>query len=264
MFTIVAWRVRERGSGRRKEADVKAVRRRRAKGWRWVEVGVGRGVAWRVEVWVGERRVERPDREIVRGGGGGGGGGGSASVGMGSECDDGGGACEPADSAFPATFRPAEAEAAEEAAAALSIPFRSRFFKNSHAACTRSGVSKLMTPMVRWMAPMGRIAFAGILTASFAALGADISAEKRWREDWNCGREVGVMRGRRRKWVSWGLGFGGMVHKGGRGSMDVWRGRVPRGNMVVERESSWALSVEYWILILPSLRRSAPEVLHMR
>ena len=34
-------------------------------------------------------------------------------------------------------------------------------------------------------------------------------------EDWSCGREVGVTSGRRRKWVSWGFGLGGIVGMGG-------------------------------------------------
>lgn len=218
MFTIVAWRVRGRGSGRRKEADVKAVRRRVAKGWRWVEAGeVGIGVAWKVEVWVGERRVERPVREIVKACGGGG-----ASIAM----DFGtaavaGGAREPAMSALTASFT------AADAAAALSIPCTSKFLRKSQAASTRSGVSKLMTPMVRWIAPTGRMAFAGSLAASFASLGGDdISAAKRWREDCSWGRDVGVTRGRRRKWVSWGFGLGGMVDGDGPW---MWRGVVVEG-----------------------------------
>lgn len=40
MLTSVAWRVRGRGSGTRKEAAVKAVRRARAKGWRCGDEGV--------------------------------------------------------------------------------------------------------------------------------------------------------------------------------------------------------------------------------
>ena len=47
--------------------------------------------------------------------------------------------------------------------------------------------------------------------ASPVSLGAVTSAAKRWIEDWSCGRELGVTRGRRRKWVSLGFGFGGMV-----------------------------------------------------
>lgn len=67
-----------------------------------------------------------------------------------------------------------------------------------------------MTPMVRWMAPTGRMALAGSL-ASPDSLGVVTSAAKRWSEACSCGRDVGVTRGRRRKWVSWGFGFGGMV-----------------------------------------------------
>lgn len=73
--------------------------------------------------------------------------------------------------------------------------------------------------MVRWIAPIGRMALAGSVAAPESLLGVVTSAAKRWREDWSWGREVGVTRGRRRKWVSWGLGFGGMV--GGRGPW-VW------------------------------------------
>ena len=106
MFTIVAWRDRGRGSGRRKEADVKAARRAVAKGWRGVEVGMGVGVAWRVEVWEGERRVERPVREIVRGCGGG------ASVGVGSEIAGGGGSGGFAESGLIDSFTSVEVEEA--------------------------------------------------------------------------------------------------------------------------------------------------------
>ena len=67
-----------------------------------------------------------------------------------------------------------------------------------------------MTPMVRWIAPTGRMAFAGSWDSP-ESFGVVTWAAKRWREDCSCGRVVGVTRGRRRKWVSWGLGFGGMV-----------------------------------------------------
>ena len=77
-----------------------------------------------------------------------------------------------------------------------------------------------MTPMVKWMAPTGRMALAGSV-ASADSVGVVTSAAKRWREDCSCGREVGVTRGRRRKWVSWGFGFGGMV---GGGDPWVWAG----------------------------------------
>ena len=66
-----------------------------------------------------------------------------------------------------------------------------------------------MTPMVRWIDPTGRMALAGSV-ASPESLGAVTSAAKRWIEDWSCGREVGVTSGRRRKWVSWVFGFGGI------------------------------------------------------
>ena len=61
--------------------------------------------------------------------------------------------------------------------------------------------------MVRWRAPTGRIAFAGIVSSA-EALGEVTSEVKRWREAWNCGFDEGVMSGRQRKWVSGG--FGGM------------------------------------------------------
>ena len=67
-----------------------------------------------------------------------------------------------------------------------------------------------MTPMVRWIDPTGRMALAGSV-ASPGTLGVATSAAKRWIEDWSCGRDVGVTSGRRRKWVSWGFGFGGIV-----------------------------------------------------
>ena len=66
-----------------------------------------------------------------------------------------------------------------------------------------------MTAMVRWIAPIGRMAFAGNLTSP-ASLGVDVSAAKRWSEDCNCGRDVSVTRGRRRKCVSFAVGFGDM------------------------------------------------------
>ena len=90
----MAWRDRERGSETRKEAVVKVWRRRRAKGCRWGDERVGRGTAWRVEVWVGEWWVVRDVRVRVRGVGG----GASASGGMGSETADAGDVCEGAES----------------------------------------------------------------------------------------------------------------------------------------------------------------------
>ena len=95
------------------------------------------------------------------------------------------------------------------------MPWISKLFRKAQAASTRSGVSRLITPMVRWIAPTGRMAFAGNLAASPASLGVVTSAVKRWREDCSCGRDVGVTRGRRRKCVSWGFGLGGMVGGGG-------------------------------------------------
>ena len=71
-----------------------------------------------------------------------------------------------------------------------------------------------MTPMVRWIDPTGRIALAGRV-ASPESLGVVTSAAKRWIEAWSCGREEGVTRGRRRKWVSLGFGLGGIVGMGG-------------------------------------------------
>ena len=101
-------------------------------------------------------------------------------------------------------------------AAALSMLLTSRPLRKLHAASTCSGVSRLMTPIVKWMAPTGRIALMGkvgsSLLESLLSLGVVTSVAKRWREDCNCGREVDVARGRRRKWVSFGfLGAGAMV-----------------------------------------------------
>ena len=98
--------------------------------------------------------------------------------------------------------------------AALSMSCISKLFRYLHASSTRSGVSKLMTPMVRWIDPTGRIALAGIVDSP-ESLGAVTSAAKRWIEAWSCGREEGVTRGRRRKWVSLGFGLGGIVGMGG-------------------------------------------------
>lgn len=64
--------------------------------------------------------------------------------------------------------------------------------------------------MVRWIAPTGRMALGGSVSPLVSS-GAVISAESLCREEYRCGREVGVARGRSRKCVSCGLGFGGMV-----------------------------------------------------
>ena len=70
-----------------------------------------------------------------------------------------------------------------------------------------------MTPIVKWMAPTGRMALMGrvgsSLLESLLSLGVVTSVAKRCREDCSCGRDVGVARGKRRKWVSFGfLGAG--------------------------------------------------------
>lgn len=170
----------------------------------------------------GGRRVCRPERVVVRGCGSGDGGssfreadgGGGAVTGSGRTIFvdgrvEGGGAAEPVLPCFPK----------EPSEAVLSIACISKLFNNLHAASTRSGVSRLMTPMVRWIDPTGRMALVGSMPSP-ASLGVVTSAAKRWSEDCSCGRVVGVTRGRRRKWVSLGLGVGGMV-----GSRGPWGGR---------------------------------------
>ena len=86
--------------------------------------------------------------------------------------------------------------------AAASRAEMSSEWRKEVAASRRAGVGRLMTPMVRWRAETGRMAFKGM------ALEEVTSEVKRAREAWNWGLEVGVMRGRQRKWVS--AGFGGM------------------------------------------------------
>ena len=184
-----------------------------------------------MEEEVGARRVWRPVRVVRRGGGGGGAGAGAASVGgmfvdSGTAVGGGGGGGEAAESALSTAFA-----CSVERAAACSMPCTSRLFRNSQAASTRSGVSRLMTPMVRWIAPTGRMALAGRAGSPESLLGVVTSAAKRWREAWSCGREEVVTRGRRRKWVSWGFGLGGMV--GGRRPWGLGKGR--QGREVVVR-----------------------------
>ena len=104
-------------------------------------------------------------------------------------------------------------------AAALSMLLTSNSLRKLHAASTCSGVSRLMTPIVKWIAPTGRMALMGrigsSLVESVLSLGVVTSSAKRWREDCSCGRDVGVASGRRRKWVSCGfLGAGAMVDLG--------------------------------------------------
>ena len=89
-----------------------------------------------------------------------------------------------------------------------------------------------MTPMVKWIDPTGRIDLAGSW-ASPDSLGVETSAAKRWSEDWSCGRDVGVTRGKRRKCVSWGLGFGGMA-----GVEGPWVGRGACGGRCGSRRGS--------------------------
>lgn len=43
------------------------------------------------------------------------------------------------------------------------------------------------------------------------SLGVVTSAAKRWREACSCGRDVGVARGRRRKWLSFGFLVAGAI-----------------------------------------------------
>ena len=75
--------------------------------------------------------------------------------------------------------------------------------------------------MVRWRAPTGRMAFAG-MASSAEALGEVTSEVKRWREAWNWGFEEGFMSGRQRKWVSWGFGGIGGLEEGD----TVWKALV--------------------------------------
>lgn len=101
-------------------------------------------------------------------------------------------------------------------------------------------VGRLITPRVRWRVPRGRIALSGILvvrvecwlgmedgfSASLSSSCSDSLASPSWgeteggwglrarllnfdREELNWGRDVGVMRGRQRKWVG-GAFLGGM------------------------------------------------------
>ena len=94
------------------------------------------------------------------------------------------------------------------------MSYISKLNRNLHASSTRSGVGRLMTPMVKWMDPTGRIALAGRTRAASPDslfFGVVTSAAKREIEDWSCGREADVARGRSRKCVSGGFGFGGMV-----------------------------------------------------
>ena len=78
---------------------------------------------------------------------------------------------------------------------------RSRERRNLDAASTCSSVMSCMTPRVRWMVPMGRIAFGGIWYFSIAVV-ANL-----WRESCNCGFDCWVTRGRHRKWVSRAAGM---------------------------------------------------------
>ena len=101
-------------------------------------------------------------------------------------------------------------------AAVLSMLFTSNPLRKVHAASTCSGLSRLMTPIVKWIVPTGRMALMGkvisSLLESLLALGVVTSAAKRWREDCSCGRDVGVAKGSMRKWVSCGLlGRGAMI-----------------------------------------------------
>lgn len=84
-----------------------------------------------------------------------------------------------------------------------------RFRRTEQAASRRSGVCSDITPRVKCIAPTGRIAFAEMGGMPASLLGAVTSLVKREMEAWSCGREVGLTRGRQRKWVSGG--FGGMA-----------------------------------------------------
>ena len=98
-----------------------------------------------------------------------------------------------------------DASCGHSAGAARSSSQVSKLFRNLHASSIRSGVCRLITPMVRWSAPTGRIARGGILGSPFAS-GFETSAAKREREARSGGRDVEVTSGRQRKWVNGGLG----------------------------------------------------------
>ena len=105
--------------------------------------------------------------------------------------------------------------------AAFSIADMSSSRRKEQAASRRSVVRRLMTPMVRWRAPTGRIAFAG-MASSAETLGEVTTEVKRWREAWNWDFDEGVMSGRQRKWVSWGFGGIGGFEEG----EAVWKALV--------------------------------------
>lgn len=69
----------------------------------------------------------------------------------------------------------------EESFAIRRIVDMSRLRRNVHAASTRSGVRRLMTPRVRCMAPTGLMAFGDSLDSSGTS-GPETSVAKRWRE----------------------------------------------------------------------------------
>ena len=213
VLTRVAWRVRGSdwldGLGR-KLAAVKAAWRAVAKGWRGYgddEEEGGRGMAWREEVRVGGRKLWRR-RRFVRGGGGG------ASLTIGVSVGSGGIMAAEGGGAESVMLLLLTSPTGGGLEAERSMSCISKLFRNLHASSTRSGVVRLMTPMVKWMDPMGRIALAGRTRAASPDslfFGAVTSAAKREIEDWSCGREADVARGRSRKCVSWGFAFGGMI-----------------------------------------------------
>ena len=217
VLTRVAWRVRVLdwldGLGRRKLAAVKAAWTAVAKRWRGYgddEEEGGWGMAWREEVRVGWRRLWRPMRVVRRGGGGG-----SLTIGVslgsGGIMAAGGGGAE---SVMLLVLLLLTSPTSGGLEAERSMSYISKLFRNLHASSTRSGVGRLMTPMVKWMDPTGRIALAGRTRAASPdslLFGVVTSAAKREIEDWSCGREADVARGRSRKCVGWSFGFGGMV-----------------------------------------------------
>lgn len=87
------------------------------------------------------------------------------------------------------------------ASACLRRVEMSRSRRNEHAASRRSGVSSDITPIVKCIAPSGRMAFAGRGVGPSRSV-TSVVAIKREMEAWSWGREVGVTSGRQRKCVN--------------------------------------------------------------
>ena len=95
-------------------------------------------------------------------------------------------------------------EGSAETALLCNSSLMSSLLKKSQASVTRSGLCKDITPTVKWIAPTGRKARAGIFGSSFVSV-LETSATKRERVACSCGRETDVERGRQRKCVKGGL-----------------------------------------------------------